>query len=57
MGRDDWMYDEDSLEEAEEDVRKDSSGERQCSNCLRFVASDTPYCGWCGRPFEEPRRR
>lgn len=58
MGRDDWMYDEDSLDEAEEESNKDAPAERQCPNCTRFVSADSPYCAWCGRPFPpaKPRR-
>lgn len=56
MGRDDWMYDEDSLEEAEEEGKKDVAAERQCNNCYRYVPAESPYCAWCGKPFEEKRR-
>ncbi|HEY3489410.1 MAG TPA: hypothetical protein VGK27_04720 [Candidatus Deferrimicrobiaceae bacterium] len=60
MGRDDWMYDEDSLDEAEEEGSKPEPAERQCPNCQRYVPSDAPYCAWCCRPFpekKEPPRR
>ncbi len=52
MGRDDWMYDEDSMNEAEEESRKPESSDRQCPNCLRYVSADSPYCSWCGRPLD-----
>lgn len=55
MGRDDWMYDEDSLEEEEEAGRKAEPAERQCPNCDRYVAAEAPYCPWCCKPFPEPK--
>ncbi len=57
MGRDDWMYDEDSMSEAEEESRKPESAERQCPICQRYVSADSPYCPWCCRPFPEKKEQ
>ena len=55
MGRDDWMYDEDSMAEAEEESRKPEAAERQCPNCQRYVPSHSSYCAWCCRPLPEKK--
>lgn len=57
MGKDDWKYDEDALNEMEEEEKKRApSPERQCLNCLHWVDREVAYCPWCGKPLGEKDR-
>jgi hypothetical protein len=53
LARDDWKYyDEDEqMEEGEE--KKPLPPEKQCKNCLHWVAREAPSCSWCGKVFED----
>jgi hypothetical protein len=57
MGRDDWKYDEDSLEDGENDEKAVPPAEKQCAKCLHWVDREALYCPWCGRIMEERRKR
>ncbi len=59
MGRDDWKYDEEMWEgsgEDDEDGKKPRS-EKQCPQCLHWLALEATYCAWCGKVLDEPKRR
>ncbi len=58
MGRDDWKYDEEMWEgsgEDEEDAKK-RRPEKQCPQCLHWLALEATYCAWCGKILDEPKR-
>ena len=54
MSRDDWKYDEDMMEGGEEEAVPPK--ERPCPKCLHVIPTEAPYCPWCGKPHEEPRK-
>ena len=58
MGKDDWKYDEDALDEMEDEGKMSPpSPEKQCFQCLHWVDRETLYCPWCGKPLEEKDRK
>ena len=58
MGRDDWKYDEDALDEMEDEGKKSAPPpEKQCPHCLHWVAREASYCPWCGKPLGEKDRK
>lgn len=57
VGRDDWKYDEDSLEEGEREEKVVPRPEKQCPRCLHWVDRETLHCPWCGKAIEEKRKR
>jgi len=58
MGRDDWKYDEDAINEMEDEEKKAaSSPEEQCLECLHRVDREALYCPWCGKALGEKDRR
>jgi len=58
VGRDDWKYDEDSLQEGEEEEEKAAPPkERQCAKCLHWVDREAVYCPWCGKKLGEKDRK
>ena len=58
MGRDDWKYDEDALDEMEDEGKKAAQPpEKQCFQCLHWVDRGVLYCPWCGKPLGEKDRK
>ncbi|HUU59446.1 MAG TPA: hypothetical protein VMZ50_07885 [Phycisphaerae bacterium] len=58
MGKDDWKYDEDALDEMEDEGERSApSPEKQCLQCLHWVDREAAYCPWCGKPLGEKDRK
>ena len=58
MGKDDWKYDEDALDEMSNEEKKASPPpERQCAQCLHWVDREALYCPWCGKALGEVGRK
>ena len=58
MGKDDWKYDEDALDEMEDEGEKAAlPPEKQCLHCLHRVDREVAYCPWCGKPLGEKDRK
>ena len=51
MGKDDWKYDEDALDEMADEGKKPPPPEKQCAICLHWVDREALYCPWCGKPL------
>ena len=59
MSRDDWKYDEEMWEGTGEDEDEGAKRrpEKQCGQCLHWLPLEATYCAWCGKIFEDPKRR
>lgn len=58
MGRDDWKYDEDALDEmADEEKKASPPPEKQCPQCLHWIDREALYCPWCGKAVGEKDRK
>ena len=58
MGKDDWKYDEDAVDEMENEEKKPAlSPEKQCIHCLHWVDRESHYCPWCGKPLGDSDRK
>jgi len=51
MARDDWKYDVELLEGADEPESKPLAPEVVCPRCLHASPREAPQCPWCGTPF------
>jgi hypothetical protein len=58
VGRDDWKYDEDAINEMEDEEKKAAPPPvKQCPQCLHWVDREAICCSWCGKALEEKDRR
>jgi hypothetical protein len=58
MGKDDWKYDEDALDEMEDEGKKASPPpERPCPHCLHQVDREALHCPWCGKEIAGDGRK
>ena len=58
MGKDDWKYDEDAVDEMENEEKVPApSPEKQCIHCLHWVDREALYCPWCAKPLGDGGRK
>lgn len=58
MGKDDWKYDEDAINEMEDEEKKKAPPPaKQCLQCFHWVDREILYCPWCGKELGEKDRR
>jgi len=58
VGRDDWKYDEDAVDEMEKEEKEAAPPpEKQCAQCLHWVDREVLCCPWCGKKLVEKDRK